>query len=74
MKTATAIFALTFGGCAIAIAGDLENDAAECKRLGFVKGTDSFLQCLQLAAVIMSELSSRGPSRASRSRGGEERG
>ena len=41
---------LALGGCAIAIAGDLENDAAECKRLGFVKGTESFLQCLQLAA------------------------
>ena len=33
-----------------AISGQLSDDAAECKRLGFVKGTDSFLQCLQLAA------------------------
>jgi hypothetical protein len=33
-----------------AAAGDLATDAAECKRLGFVQGTSSFLQCLQLAA------------------------
>jgi len=33
-----------------AAAGNLEDDAARCRALGFVKGTASFLQCLQLAA------------------------
>jgi hypothetical protein len=43
--------------CALAIAapaisGELADGAAECKRLGFVKGTDSFLQCLRQSRPI----------------------
>jgi hypothetical protein len=61
----TIITASVIGGPAtLAAASDLTNDAAECKRLGFVQGTASFLQCLQLAARNREQANAQAKAQA----------